>query len=128
MIGQHFTENFPTSVAARSAARRLRGSLRLSTATVRCSICDAYHILANDNRIDKTDRLILTKVAMGLRAHEIALDLGQTQSQVTWRIRDLQVAFDALSRSHLIALAIFFGLIDVSAIALCDTRKRVLHG
>lgn len=31
--------------------------------------------------------------------------------------------FDALSRPNLVALAIFYGLIDVSPIALTDERK-----
>lgn len=117
------TTVFPDKTTAKVTSRRLRLARRINTATEFCKECSGYHLVSSDGRIDETDRVVLFKIACGLRAHEIATDIQETESQVVHRVTALMAHFDALSRPNLVALAIFYGLIDVSPIALTDERK-----
>jgi DNA-binding NarL/FixJ family response regulator len=127
MIGAHWTEDYPDKATARAASRRLRISRRIDTAPRFCADCKTWHIASADRRINETDRLVIAKVALGLRAHEIAQDIGESESQVVNRLKALMQHFDALSRANLVALAIFFGVIDIAPIAINDERKAI-HG
>jgi DNA-binding NarL/FixJ family response regulator len=123
MIGPRCTEDFADRATAKAASRRLRLSRRIDTAPRFCDECRSWHIVSVDGRINETDRLVLFKIASGLRAHEIAHDIGESESRVVNRIKALMLHFDALSRANLVILAAWFGVFDPRPIAVCDERK-----
>jgi hypothetical protein len=101
----------------------VRLARRVDVAPSYCEDCRAWHVVSVDKRIKDADRVVLAKVAAGLRAHEIAADTGETESQVVNRTKALMQHFDALSRANLCVLAVFFGLIDPTPIAVSDERR-----
>jgi DNA-binding NarL/FixJ family response regulator len=119
----HFTPKFEDRLSASAAARQLRSRYRFKAQVRHCDDCKAWHIAALEDKFDETDMLVLQKVAMGLRDHEIGLEIGENLNQVSRRMRNFADTLDALSRAHLIVLAINYGLIDPHSIANLDQRK-----
>lgn len=101
---------------ARTASRRTKMATQIKTDVKLCDGCGQWHLVSNDERVDEIDRQILFKIAQGLRAHEIAADLGIQTQQVAHRVEDLTHVFNALSRANLIAAAIWFKIVDLEAI------------
>jgi DNA-binding NarL/FixJ family response regulator len=113
----HCTEAFADKAAARTAARRLRMARRITTSPAYCSDCESWHLESTDRRVSSVDRAVLFSIAMGLRTHEIAKDIGETESQVVRRVQTLMQRFDAISRANLAVLAVYYLAIDPGPIA-----------
>lgn len=110
--------------SARVASRRTQMATRIKTDVKYCENCEQWHLVSNDDRIDDTNRQILFKIAQGLRAHEIAADLGLQTQQVAHRVEDLTRVFNALSRANLIATAIWLKVIDLESIMPTFEEKQ----
>ncbi len=107
------TTNFPDRESAHRTSRRARLSSQIDTRIEYCSECEAWHLRNNDRRVDELNQRLLVLTALGLRAKEISEDVGISEDQVKHRMRDLQRVFKAISRSNLIATAIWLRVIDL---------------
>lgn len=111
------TSTYEDRPTARKTSRRIHLRANLATRLVHCDNCDGWHLESSDPRIDEQNRKILTKVAQGLRAREIAEDLGLTERQVNYCVNEEMMAvFGALSRPNLIAIAIWLRVVDLESI------------
>lgn len=113
VTGSCRTTPFPDRDTARRVSRRARLASQIETRLEFCSDCEAWHLRSNDKRVDDVNRKVLEKVALGLRASEIATDLGLTKEQVFHRYKHLQRVFKTISLENLVATAIWLGVIDL---------------
>lgn len=80
-----------------------------------CKICEAHHVALQATDVAPGDVQILTCLAMGLRWHEIAADVGRTERTVKRRIQCMQERYGALNATNLVVLAVAFGIIEIAA-------------
>src|SRR5579875_682640 len=110
--------SYKTADEAHQQKRKLELWLRLRCRVVYCERHDEYHVTYGATNsydlIDAKHQQVLRLLAMGLRDYEIAEEMQITAKQVEHAIARLCRRFNALSRTNLVAIAVFLGIIDVA--------------
>lgn len=82
-------------------------------AVLYCEDCDRYHIVADKAKYFNERAIrILQYMAQGFRDAEIANIMDLTVDKIDWSVRSMLKRFNALSRTHLMAIAISLGLVN----------------
>lgn len=105
---------FEERTAAIDAKRKLLRVHRLWASVKHCESCDKYHLVAEMPRpeVSKKWTLVLQCLAQGYRDSETSRIVLMTPRSVERSIAEMIKRFSALSRPHLVAIAIALGMID----------------
>lgn len=76
----------------------------------------AIELVPNEGRLSlsATERRVLALSASGLRDAEIANELGRTEHQIKYAVRNAMTRLGAVTRAHAVALAISHGYISLT--------------
>lgn len=86
-------------------------------------VVDADDLDGTSRPLSPRELEVISEVAMGLRAHEIADELGIAPSTVRTHLRNAMKAVGARSQAQLVAIAFERGLIHPRAVATAGARQ-----
>jgi DNA-binding CsgD family transcriptional regulator len=103
---------YDTAAEADQARRRAQAHFGTSLKAARCKTCALWH-LSFASTLTSRERVILRDLTFGFRAKEICENRGLTHDQFYNTVKDLIRKVGALSRTHLVAVAISIGVINI---------------
>jgi DNA-binding CsgD family transcriptional regulator len=104
--------SYKTAAEAREAHRTAKSHFGMPLKAVLCKTCATWH-LSFPHALTARELAVLRELAFGFRDHEIGQSLGLTKWQVVRTHRELTNKLGALSRGHLIAVAVSIGVINI---------------
>lgn len=103
--------------------RKTERSIGGRFAIVRCPVCERWCYTLG-GYFDPIKKEIVRQLALGFVASEIAADLDMTTSAVHLQVNRLVRDVNANSRTHLVALAMYFGIVDIS---ITPPKEEIAH-
>ena len=124
--GECRKDAFPSSKDAAAQGRRIQLAMRVRVTPAYCGTCDAFHNLADlkGRGVGDEERKIMLALANGLTYQEIAEDMGFKRERVRRIAERLSWTFGATSIANLVAIAVWFGIIEIADII----PKELPHG
>lgn len=106
-----FTDKDEAKLARRTAQRYWRG---FRATIYPCEVCDCFHFRGTMSQFSLRPKAteILKLIAQGFTKNEIAAIVGMNNRTVETYYDTLRQSFEALSLPHLIAIAIWLGVLD----------------
>jgi DNA-binding CsgD family transcriptional regulator len=108
---------FESEAYAARVRRAVKDRRGLSVNMYECAACGKFHPRPGKHSVlGKRTTEILEKTALGYERDEIARQLQISPHTVEWHIKCVREAWNAMNTKHVIAIAIYYGFIDLSGL------------